>query len=148
MTAQRCDYCQGPLYTADLLCNLTTCSECARRAIKASRRPPRERTVPKRMPSTFGVSPEDWATFLTAARSVAVNGEVHSSDMRPLLRGRLHHKTIGRCYKRAKAAGIFEVAGREQSDDTIGKNTHVLEPYYRLNEEVAGAPVIEIGQTA
>ena len=134
-----CRLCPGPLYPADILSGCDVCSECARRAIKASRRPPRERTIPKPHPS-FGISAEDWSTFLGAVRSVVRDGEVHPKDLRPILRGVIEPKTLSRCYRRAKSEGLFVEAGHERSDDVAGGNTHRLEAFYTWQDVAVLAP--------
>lgn len=120
MTAPKCDQCQGPLFACDLLSNLTTCAECSRKALRASRR------------GTRPVAVDEWATFTAALRQASVGGVVHQSAVRPIIRGRIEPKHIGRCYSRAKREGLLVEIGHDESNDQIGKNAGRLEPRYEL----------------
>ena len=134
----RCATCAGPLFACDLLNNLTTCVECARRALRASRSPsPRRNPAPAPVaPALGGVTPEEWAIFTAALAQVARGGEVHQRHMRPLLRGRITpHQHIASCYSRAIAVGLIREVRRERSNDVIGRNTNKDEPVYSYHPE-------------
>lgn len=75
----------------------------------------------------------EWATFLAALRVAAVDGIVHQSAVRPLIRGRIEAKHIGTLYRRAKAEGLLVDTGeREPSNDVAGRNTDKLDRIYKL----------------
>lgn len=76
----------------------------------------------------------EWGVFVAAVKSVArEDGTVHQCDMRPLIRGRIHHKTIATFYRRAKDARLLRDTGeREPSNDVAGRNTDKLDRIYEL----------------
>lgn len=74
----------------------------------------------------------EWSTFLAAVRSAAVDGVVHQSAVRPLIRGRIEPKHIGQAYKRAIREGVLVERSPERSDDEAGKNAGRWEPTYEL----------------
>lgn len=76
----------------------------------------------------------EWAIFLGALRQAAVDGVVHQSAMRPLLRGRIEPKHIGGQYKQAIRQGLIREINREQSNDEVGRNTNKWEPVYALRD--------------
>lgn len=76
---------------------------------------------------------DEWSTFTAALRQVVrPDGTVHANDVRPIIRGRVYHKRIGRFYKRAKDEGLLTLVEREPSSDTSGRNTHHDASVYRL----------------
>ena len=79
----------------------------------------------------------EWAAFVAALRSAAVDGIVHQSAVRPLIRGRIYHKHIGQLYSRARREGLLTPVGEEPSKDVAGRNTHHRSPVYRLRGWVA-----------
>ena len=75
----------------------------------------------------------EWGVFVSALRQVAVDGIVHQSAMRRLIRGRVQPKTIGTFYRRAKSEGLIRDTGeREPSDDVAGRNSDKLDRVYAL----------------
>lgn len=73
----------------------------------------------------------EWSIFVAALRTAAVDGEVHQSRVRPLIRGRIAPKMIGTLYRRAKREGLLADTGRrEPSDDVAGRNTDKLDRIY------------------
>ena len=78
------------------------------------------------------ITPEEWATFTAALRAAAVDGLVHQSAVRPLIRGRIQPKHIGQCYRRARTLGLIVADEPERSDDYAGRNAGRWEPKYRL----------------
>ncbi len=74
----------------------------------------------------------DWLIFVNAARKVEKAGRVHQCDMRPLLRGALDPKSIGRQYARAKREGLLIEREPERSNDEVGRNAGRWEPTYEL----------------
>jgi hypothetical protein len=75
----------------------------------------------------------EWAIFTAALRQVAVDGIVHQSAMRRLIRGRIEPKHVGTFYRRAKAEGLIRDTGeREPSDDAAGRNSDKLDRIYAL----------------
>ena len=118
-----CDQCRGPLWACDVLSGLTTCCECARRALHAMRKGTRPVTVT-----------DEWAIFRHALVSAACeDGTIHQRDVRPLIRGKVAPKSIGTYYRRAKAEGLIADTGeREPSTDVLGKNADKLSRVYRL----------------
>jgi hypothetical protein len=74
----------------------------------------------------------EWAIFTAALRQVAVDGIVHQSAMRRLIRGRIEPKHVGQMWRRARREGLVTEAGHERSDDELGKNAGRMEPYYEL----------------
>lgn len=84
-------------------------------------------------PDCAPIAPADeWTTFLTVLREVAVDGVVHQKDVRPKIRGRIYHKHIGQLYKRARNEGVLVQIDKEPSGDVVGKNTHHDSPVYQL----------------
>jgi hypothetical protein len=85
-------------------------------------------------PAPAGITSYEWGVFVAAVRQVArEDGEVHQCDMRRLIRGRIDPKAIGRCYRRAKSAGLLvDTKRREESDDVAGRNTDKLDRIYSL----------------
>ena len=120
--ASHCDQCRGPLWACDVLSGLTTCCECARRAL-ARVRGKRSVTVT-----------DEWDLFRHALVSAArEDGTIHQRDVRPLIRGKVAPKSIGTFYRRAKAEGLIRDTGeRESSNDVLGKNADKLSRVYRL----------------
>lgn len=74
----------------------------------------------------------EWEIFLTAIRTAELGGLVHQSDVRPLIRGRINPNSIGACYRRARTECLLVEVDHERSDDVLGRNSHRLEPVYRL----------------
>ena len=76
----------------------------------------------------------EWTIFRTAVKqAVRPDGTVHQAEMRPLIRGRIQPKSIGRLYRRAKAEGLLSDTGiREPSNDDVGRNTDKLDRIYSL----------------
>ena len=75
----------------------------------------------------------EWAVFVAAIRQAARDGEVHQSDVRPIIRGRIEPKHIGTLYRRAKAEGLLSDTGRrEPSNDVAGRNSDKLDRVYAL----------------
>ena len=74
----------------------------------------------------------EWITFVSALRAAAVDGVIHQSAVRPLIRGRIEAKHIGQLYRRARTEGLLREVDHERSDDAAGRNSHRLEPVYRL----------------
>lgn len=102
-------------------------------------------TIPGRCPDGFAsaqhprlcscresTSPSEWVIFTSALRKAAKSGRVHQGDVRPLIRGRIEPRHIGRCYSRARREGLLVEVGREQSNDVAGRNTNKWEPVYEL----------------
>lgn len=76
---------------------------------------------------------DEWQVFTAALRQVAVDGIVHQSAMRRLIRGRIEPKHVGTFYRRAKAEGLIRDTGeREPSDDAAGRNSDKLDRIYAL----------------
>lgn len=78
--------------------------------------------------------PGEWDTFVAAIRHVANGnrGEIDQNKVRPLIRGRIEHKHIGDCYRRAKNTGLIREDGVNRSDDHQGRNAGRWQPKYRL----------------
>ena len=112
MTAHLCATCGEPLDHASRLCDATTCCACEMARLQ----------------------PDEWSVFLAALRSAAVDGIVHQDNVRPLIRGRIEPKRIGRCYARAKREGLLVPVGIDESHDYAGKNAGRPEPRYQLRE--------------
>lgn len=85
-------------------------------------------------PDGGGITAAEWSLFVAAVKAVVrPDGEVHQSDMRPRIRGRIEPKAIGRCYRRAKAERLLvDTQRREESDDRAGRNTDKLDRIYAL----------------
>jgi hypothetical protein len=83
----------------------------------------------------------EWAIFRAALlASVDATGLIHQSAMRPKIRGRIHPRHIGTCYRRAKAEGLIVDTGeREPSNDVAGRNGDKLDRVYRLVTAERGA---------
>lgn len=76
----------------------------------------------------------EFAIFVSAlhvAAGLSSDGLVHQTDMRPLIQ-RIPHKHRGTAYRKAVAAGLIEVAGKEPSTDAAGKNLDKDQRLYRL----------------
>lgn len=76
----------------------------------------------------------EFAIFVSAlhvAAGVSADGLIHQTDVRPLIQ-RIPHKHRGSAYRKAIAAGLIEVAGKEPSTDAAGKNTDKDQKVYRL----------------
>lgn len=127
-----CDQCRGPLFACDVLSGLTVCVECARKALRASRRAPSLPSAPPVAPPIEGAAADEYAIFVAAVRSSRrADGTVHQGDVRPLLRGRVAPKHIGTLYRRAKAEGLLRDTGeREPSNDFAGRNADKLDRIY------------------
>jgi hypothetical protein len=101
-------------------------------------------TLPGRCPNGFDVATQhpglcsctdtsEWGIFVAALKQVAVDGIVHQSAMRRLIRGRIEPKHVGTFYRRAKAEGLIRDTGeREPSDDVAGRNQDKLDRVYAL----------------
>lgn len=76
----------------------------------------------------------EWVVFTAALRSaVRADGTVHQCDVRPLIRGRIDPKAIGRFYRRARNDGLLvDTQRREESDDRAGRNTDKLDRIYAM----------------
>jgi hypothetical protein len=74
----------------------------------------------------------EYATFVAALRTAArADGLIHQTDVRPLIQ-RIPHKHRGQLYRKARAAGVIEVAGKEPSTDEAGRNLDKDQRIYRL----------------
>lgn len=106
-----CARCPYPLDTAAVLCGAEWCTDCERKTFR---------------PST------EWGIFTRALHDAAVDGIVHQSEVRPLVRGRIKPHRIGGLYRRARHEGLLVEVGHERSDDHEGKNAGRMEPKYEL----------------
>ena len=88
--------------------------------------------TPASQRTKVGLTDDEWATFLDALRIAARDGEVHQSNVRPIIRGRIAPRHIGSAYFRAIKAGLLTEVRRERSDDVRGRNTNRPEPVYAL----------------
>lgn len=76
----------------------------------------------------------EFAIFVAAlqvASTKAADGLIHQTDVRPLIQ-RIPHKHRGQLYRKARAAGLIEVAGKEPSTDERGRNTDKEQRVYRM----------------
>lgn len=121
----RCTLCRRELDTCAILNACNTCTDCARAALHKARRGTRATVVPR---------DDVWALFVAALHQAARGGVVRQNDVRPLIRGRINPKTIGRLYSRAKREGLLVEAGFDESRDHEGKNAGRLEPKYELRD--------------
>ena len=77
----------------------------------------------------------EWLLFVEALhRVVGADGLVHQHDVRPLIRGRVHHKHIGLFYRRARKDRLLIPVDEERSTDARGRNTHHASPIYELRK--------------
>ena len=130
MTAPRCTLCRGILDQCAVLNDCDTCTSCAIKALRASRRPPA--SVATTLEAAYPI-------FLAVLAEVGVGGVVHQRDVRPRVRGRMESHLVGRCYSRAKADRILTEISRERSNDVIGRNTNKDEPVYAYSPARIGA---------
>ena len=133
MTTPTCDQCQGRLYPCDIASNLTTCVECARRALRASRHPS-PAALRDAGQSAASQAPDEWAVLVAAVNKVAAehDGEVDWTHVRPIIRGRIEPKHVGTLVRRARREGLLIEDHFDRSEDVVGKNAGRMEPKYRI----------------
>lgn len=76
----------------------------------------------------------EFAIFVAAlhvAASSHPDGLISQTAVRPLIQ-RIPHKHRGQLYRKARTAGLIEVAGKEPSTDEAGGNTDKDQRVYRL----------------
>jgi hypothetical protein len=114
-----CDQCRGPLFPADVLSGLTTCCECARRALHAMRKG--TRAVHKAFTlrdqgqaQATDAHPDERAKVEAAIRQLAATGQPFSANTCRDLHG-VNGGIVGATFTAMRKAGLIERIGREPS---------------------------------
>lgn len=78
-------------------------------------------------------TPTEWDVFVAAVRQATrPDGTVRQNDIRPLVRGRIPSKSIGRLYALAYDRQFLVRIDEEPSNDVVGRNTNKNAGVYRV----------------
>lgn len=116
-----CDQCRQPLDRASLLCDLTVCCDCARRALRASRKGTRPVVVARELrdagqSAAFDARPDDRAKVDAAIRQLAALGQPFSANDAREIHG-VKGPVVGAAFTAARKAGLIRAVGFTTSDE-------------------------------
>ena len=130
--------CGGPLYPCDLLSGLTTCVECARRALRASRAGTHANVTAaialrdQGQQQASDARPDDRARVDAAIRAAAATGLPFSANSIRSQHG-VKGPVVGAAFTAARKAGLIERIGREASTDP-GTHGHEVGTWRGVNQ--------------
>lgn len=125
MTTPRCTLCRQPLDRAAVLNACSTCTDCARAAIRASRRPSPKHGAALRDAGQAVASaahPDERAKVDAAIRRLAAMGREFSSNDARGLHG-VTGPVVGAAFTAARKAGVIRAVGFTTSTDP-GTHAH------------------------